>query len=120
MVGSIYDDYDGHVVAGSIYVYAVPEPGALLMALAAALLHPGKSTSIITWIMASTETIQFQATPGFRQQIEGEAAKLNLSLSAYVLYLHARLSPGCDSPRLDRHVREVFGKHGQLMRRLAK
>jgi hypothetical protein len=70
--------------------------------------------------MAATETIQFQATPGLRDQLAAEAAKLNLSLSAYILYLHARLSPGGDSARLDRHVREVFGKHGQLMRRLAK
>jgi hypothetical protein len=30
------------------------------------------------------------------------------------------LSPGVDPARLDRHVREVFGKHGELIRRLAK
>ena len=70
--------------------------------------------------MAATETIQFQATPLFRQQIEAEAAKLNLSLSAYLMYLRERLAPGRDAARLDRHVREVFGKHGALMRRLAK
>ncbi len=70
--------------------------------------------------MSTTETIQFQATPELRRQLETEAAKLNLSLSAYIRYLHARLLPGCDSARLDRHVREVFGKHGELMRRLAK
>ena len=70
--------------------------------------------------MSLSETIQFQATPEFRQQLEDEAAKLKLSLSAYVMYLHARLAPGLDAARLDRHVREVFGKHGELMRRLAK
>ncbi len=70
--------------------------------------------------MSLSETIQFQATPEFRQQIEKEAARLNLSLSAYILYLHARRIPGQDTARLDRHVREVFGKHGDLMRRLAK
>ena len=70
--------------------------------------------------MAPAEIIQFQATPEFRRQLEAEAAKLNLSLSAYIKYLYARLSPGRDSARLDRHVREVFGKHGELMRRLAK
>ena len=70
--------------------------------------------------MPVTETIQFQATTGLRQQLETEAARLNLSLSAYVLYLHKRLSPGRDVARFDRHVREVFGKHGQLMRKLAK
>jgi hypothetical protein len=71
-------------------------------------------------MMPMSETIQFEAKPGFRQQLEAEAAKLNLSLSAYILYLHARLSPGLDSARLDRHVREIFGKHGELIRRLAK
>ena len=70
--------------------------------------------------MSLSETVQFQATPEFRQQIESEAARLNLSLSAYILYLHARQNPGKDNARLDRHVQEVFGKHGELMRRLAK
>ena len=70
--------------------------------------------------MSATETIQLQTTPELRRQLETEAARLNLSLSAYVLYLHARLAPGRDSARLDRHVQEVFGKHGDLMRRLAK
>jgi hypothetical protein len=70
--------------------------------------------------MAVSETIQFQATPEFRRQIESEAAKLNLSLSAYILYLQARKAPGQEEARLDRVVREVFGKHGELMRRLAK
>jgi hypothetical protein len=70
--------------------------------------------------MSATETIQLQATPRLRQQLETEAARLNLSLSAYILYLHERLTPNQDASRLDRHVREVFGKHGDLMRRLAK
>ncbi len=69
--------------------------------------------------MPATETIQLQVTPEFRQQLESQAAKLNLSVSAYILYLHTRLSDP-DPARLDRHVREVFGKHGELMRRLAK
>jgi len=70
--------------------------------------------------MRPTETIQFQATPEFRKALEAEAARLNLTMPAYILYLHARLAPGRDAVRLDRHVREVFGKHGELMRRLAK
>jgi len=70
--------------------------------------------------MASTETVQFQATPEFRKQLEAEAARMNLSLSAYILFLSARVAPGRDASRLDRHVREVFGKHGELIRRLAK
>ena len=70
--------------------------------------------------MSLSETIQFQATPELRRQLDAEAAKLNLSLPAYILYLHSRMTPGQDAERLDRHVREVFGKHGQPMRRLAK
>ncbi len=70
--------------------------------------------------MPSTETIQLQATPEFRRQLESEAARLHLSLSAYILYLHARLDPAHDAARLDRHVKEIFGKHGELIRRLAK
>lgn len=70
--------------------------------------------------MATTETIQFQATPEFRKQLEAEAARLNLSLSAYILFLSSRVAPGADPSRLDRHVRDVFGKHGDLIRRLAK
>ena len=70
--------------------------------------------------MSATETIQFQATPELRKQLEAEAARLNLSLSAYILYLHARVSPGLDPSRLDRQVQEVFGKHGELMRKLAE
>lgn len=71
-------------------------------------------------VMPTTETIQIQTTPQLRQQLEAEATRLNLSISAYVLYLHSRLMPGCDAAELDRDVREVFGKHGELMRRLAK
>jgi len=70
--------------------------------------------------MSATETMQFQATPELRRQLESEAARLNLSLSAYIVYMHARMSPGCDAARLDRHVREGFGRHGELIRRLAK
>ena len=70
--------------------------------------------------MALSETIQFQATPELLRQVESEAEKLNLSLSAYFLYLHQRALAGERAARLDQHVREVFGKHGDLLRRLAK
>jgi hypothetical protein len=70
--------------------------------------------------MSLTETIQFQGTPELRRQLEAEAGRLNLSISAYILYLHERAVAGPDAARLDRQVRGVFGKHGDLMRRLAK
>lgn len=68
----------------------------------------------------ATETVQFEATPELRRQLETDAARLNLSLSAYILYLQARMTPPTDAATLDRRVRDVFGKHGDLMRRLAK
>lgn len=70
--------------------------------------------------MSSIETIQLQTTPEFRRQLEDDAAKMKLSLSAYIMYLHARLTPARDAGRLERHVHEVFGRHGELMHRLAK
>jgi len=70
--------------------------------------------------MAASETIQLQATPEFRRELEAEASRLHLSLGAYIMYLHRRMMPGVDAARLDRHVREVFAKHGELMRRLSK
>jgi hypothetical protein len=70
--------------------------------------------------MPLSETIQFQATPELRRQLEAEASRLKLSMAAYILYLHERAAAGRDSSRFDRHVREAFGRHGELMRRLAK
>ena len=72
-------------------------------------------------MMPATETIQFHAPPALRQQLEREAARLNLSLGAYIIYvLEARGRSGVEGARLDRHVREVFGRHGDLIRRLAR
>jgi hypothetical protein len=70
--------------------------------------------------MAERETFQIHCTPEFRLRLESAAANLNLSVSAYILYLYERARVGKDADRLDRHVREVFGRHGELMRRLAK
>jgi hypothetical protein len=81
---------------------------------------PGRFPRRKTLSMPLSETIQFQATPELRRQIEEEAAKLNLSLSAYFLYLHRRAQSGEEAPRLERLVRDVFGTHGDLIRRLAK
>ena len=70
--------------------------------------------------MAATGTIEIQASPRLREELEREAAEMNLSLSTYIYYLHERLASDRDPDRLDRHVREVFGRHGELIRRLAK
>lgn len=87
-----------------------PSAGGLLLS---------RGVPIIT-SMPLPETIQFQATPELRRRLEAEAGRLKLSLSAYILYLYERMAPGGEAARLDRHVREVFGKHGELVRRLAK
>ncbi|MCK6483548.1 MAG: hypothetical protein HUU22_08750 [Phycisphaerae bacterium] len=67
----------------------------------------------------TTETIQVTTTPDFKKQLEQEAARLNLSLSAYLFYLHSRQRAGIDPSLLDRMVEEVFGRYGRVMRRLA-
>jgi len=72
---------------------------------------PYRNPRSIIHKMPASETIQ---------RLETEAAKLHLSLSAYILYLHNRVVSSSEPGRLDRQVREVFGKHGELMRRLAK
>lgn len=66
------------------------------------------------------ETIQFSVSDSTKKQFEEGARRLNLSPEAYFAYLVERTRPGTDVARLDRHMREVFGKHGELMRRLAK
>lgn len=68
-----------------------------------------------------TEVIQFSTTAKTKQRLEEEAARLRLSVGAYMLYLfeRSRLSTR-EASELDRDVRQVFGRHGELMRRLAK
>lgn len=69
---------------------------------------------------AQRETIQIPASADVKRLFEESAKQLNLSLEAYLAYLMSRAQAGVDSARFDRHVREVFGKHGELIRRLAK
>lgn len=66
------------------------------------------------------ETIQLTTTPEFKRELEAAAGKLNLSVSAYLVYLHSRHQAGIDPQLLDGMVHEVFGRYGNVMRRLAK
>jgi hypothetical protein len=66
------------------------------------------------------ETIHLGATESTRKQFEEGAKRLNLSPEAYFAYLVGRMHVSGEVDRFDRHVRDVFGKHGELMRRLAK
>jgi len=62
--------------------------------------------------MALSETIQFQATPELRRQLEQGAGRLNLSLSEYIAYLPAQLALGVGidvKPTEPAHDREPKG-----------
>jgi hypothetical protein len=69
--------------------------------------------------MIARSTIQFDASPELKRQLETEAARLQLSLAAYVRFLHERHQAN-DQSRLDAIVGEAFGKHGAAMRKLAE
>jgi len=65
--------------------------------------------------------MQLQVTAEQKKAFEERAARLNLSPTAYLIFLMTRGGLGSDgASRFDRHVREVFGKHGELMQRLAQ
>lgn len=61
-----------------------------------------------------------QVSPEVKRRLEEEAQRLHLTVGAYLAYLMVRGDPTVDASRLDRMVDEVFGKHGEAMRRLAK
>ena len=67
-----------------------------------------------------TETFEITATSEFKNQLEAEAARLHLSVSAYLYYLHARRQGVVDPKLFDEVVEAVFGRYGEVMRRLAK
>lgn len=68
-----------------------------------------------------TEKLEIPVSAEEKQRFEEQAARLNLAPAAYLKYLMSRTTlPPDEAARLDRHIREVFGKHGELMRRLAK
>jgi hypothetical protein len=69
---------------------------------------------------AHNEIIQIPATTAMKALFEENARQMNLTPEAYLGYLMSRAEPGVDVARFDRHVREVFGKNGELIRRLAK
>ncbi len=65
--------------------------------------------------------MSFRFTAATKNRIEAEAKRLNLTTAAYVLYLMQRANLSiAEAGSLDRDVNEVFGKNGDLMRRLAK
>ena len=64
--------------------------------------------------------IQIPASEADRREFEAEAAKLNLSLSAYILMKLRGAPAEMPQARYDRIVQEVFGKYGTVMRNLAK
>ena len=71
--------------------------------------------------MAQAQTDHITVPVQLKQQLEEAAKRLNISVAAYLLYTHMRgqMTPA-EAARLDRNVSEVFGKHGELIRRLAQ
>lgn len=69
---------------------------------------------------ADTDIIQITVSAEAKRAFEQEAARLNLTPAAYLLYLMERAKPGKDPVRLDRMVNEVFGRYGPAMRKLAQ
>ena len=57
---------------------------------------------------------------GHAKELEAEAAKLNLTVPAYLRYLRDRKGSGVTPERFDRMVNEIFGRYGTTMRNLAK
>lgn len=67
--------------------------------------------------------MQFEATPEFHRQLADEAERLNLSLSAYIQYLHARLSTGRspeDEMKFHDAAAMVHERFGTTMKKLAE
>lgn len=70
---------------------------------------------------APTTEMSFRFTTATKDRIEAEAKRLNLTTAAYMLYLMQRAGLSvAEAASLDRDVNEIFGKNGDLMRRLAK
>lgn len=70
--------------------------------------------------MSHPETLQFQAMPGLRKKLEAEASRLNLMLRTYIMHMDVRLTLDRHAARLARHVREVFGQHGETAATIAE
>lgn len=70
--------------------------------------------------MIADHMLQISVTEATKRQFEAAAAKLHLTPEAFLTYLLERQHAGVNSARLDAMVREVFGQHGEVMRRLAK
>lgn len=70
--------------------------------------------------MIADQMLQIPITEDEKREFEAAAAKLHLTPSAYLAYLMERQRPGVDSARLDAMVQEVFGRYGEVIRRLAK
>jgi hypothetical protein len=68
----------------------------------------------------STDILRFPVSSKIKRDFEQAAARLNLSPSAYLLYLMNRAKPGTDAARFDRMVDEVFGRYGPAMKKLSE
>jgi hypothetical protein len=54
------------------------------------------------------------------KELEAHAAREGMTLAGYLTYLLERERMGVDAARFDSMVHEVFGRYGEVMKRLAK
>jgi hypothetical protein len=63
--------------------------------------------------------MQIEVDVEIQRHLESEAARLNLTLGAYIAYLVKRVNADIEPAQFDRVVNEVFGRYGKTMRNLA-
>jgi hypothetical protein len=66
------------------------------------------------------DIIEIPVSAETKRRFESAAREMHLTPEAYLAYLMERAASGVDADRLDRHVQAVFGRQGELIRRLAK
>jgi hypothetical protein len=64
--------------------------------------------------------VQFETSGEIKHLLESEAARLHLTVGAYVEYLIKRPKAGIPPTDFDRVVTQVFGRYGNAMRKLAQ
>lgn len=66
------------------------------------------------------QTLHLEVAADDAEWFKRTAEELNLSPAAFLHYLRLRRESGENAERLDDHVREIFGRYGDVMRKLAE
>jgi len=70
--------------------------------------------------MIQRQTLHLEVASENAELFERRAREMNLSPAAFFQYLLLRHESGEDAERVERHAREVFGRYGEVMRKLAE